>query len=435
MNPLVSCAVAGSTLAALASAQALEPGYQASARDLPLRSGNVLVLDDLDAFVAFDGTRLVLDTPGGPRTLLSLAAPSFGAFTLRTDRDHVLFADGLSGELWLVDLVQGGGRVLATLAFPYDAILWRPGLALISAKTGGFASPDNELVALALDDGRSDLIARLPGSSGPLVRDGDGVLYATASLAFPAPPGSVDLLFFGDAQLVGALGPTHLGAADAQLVHRGLDAASDLAVDRDGDVFFIDWRNGTVGELSRHPRLSPRVSTLVRYAASGPSAAGLQFTSENLGPAAFEPYQPAADHALFVHESDFASGASRLRRIAPQRASLELRPANPVPAGPFALELRGAAAGGFAVIAFGLNPTQREQRLPLEGFEQPLFWDESFFRAIESILVPLDAQGHARVDLVNPGFGVNLPFGAQAAFLDPRDPILGTTAAIAINLR
>lgn len=422
------------TLAAALAAQSVEPGYAHATHDLAPDTGNVLVLDDLDATVAFDGTRLVLTEPAGPRTLLTLAAPTYGAFTIRVDRDRLLFGDGASGELWLVDIAQGGGRALATLPFAYDALAWRPGTVLVSAKTGGFASPDNELIAVALDGGATDLLARVPGASGPLVRDGLGVLYATASTSFPAPPGSVELLFFRDDQLVAAIGPTHLTRQDARLVHAGLDAASDLAVDGDGDVFFVDWMNGSIGELSRHPGLAPRVSSLVAYGASGPSGAGLQFVSAANGPAAFEPFQPAADHALFVHESDWMTGASRLRRITPRRATLDVAPGNPIPAGPFALELAGAPANGFAVIAFGLNPTLREARVPLPGFEQPLFWDESFFRSFESLLVTLDAQGRARVTLVNPGIGMSLPFGAQAAFVDARTAVVGSTGAITITL-
>ena len=420
---------------ATATAQTLEPGYAAVPQNLPTGTNHALYLPDQDAVVTFDGIALILDDGVAPRTLLSFNSFTFGSFIRRIDAQHLLFGESSNGDLWLVDLVGGGTRVVANLTLNYDALSWRPGQVLVSAKTGGFSAPDNEVFVVDLARGTTDLVARLPGASGPLARDRGGVLYATAPAAFPTPRGTVDVLFFRDAQIAGAIGPGHLVAHDAHLVHGGLDAASAIALDADGDLFFVDWLNGTIGELSRHPGLHDRISVLSTYPTNGASAAALQFLGGRGTAASFEPFQPSGAGALLALEVDYATSGAVLRRIEPQRAQLTVAPPSPVPTGAFTLAVRDATPGGLAVIAFGLELGGRETPLDLGSFEQLLFWDPDLFTAFESVLLHLDAHGSAHITLHNPGLGRAFRFVAQAAFVDGSAVVIGSTAPLAITLQ
>ncbi|MBK8979204.1 MAG: hypothetical protein IPM29_25185 [Planctomycetes bacterium] len=426
------------TTALALPAQTLESGYTATVRPLPPAVSAPLVLDRQGTVVYFTGTELRLDDGRSVRTLLALPAPTFGSFTIRVGPGELLFGESGQGDLWLVPLAATATpRRLANLPFNYDAVPWLD-RALVSAKSGGFGSPDNEIVAVDLRTGATDVVARVPGASGPLAADATSVYYATASNSFPAPPGSTAILQFGDLLLLGGLGPAVLGPRDAALVAAGLDAASALAIDADGDLFTADFIRGAVLEVSRGGGTAQRVSTLASYAATDPQPGRLQFVPGPPAPAPrglFEPFQPPSAELLVIHEQDFASGASRLREVATARPVLAVTPGARVDPGPFTLALTGAPAGGTALIAYGLGGAVNELPLAIAGFEQPIFWDVSLFAAVESIPVVIDARGSAAVTLVNPGLAFPLRFGAQAAFVDTAGAIVGSSGALRFEVR
>lgn len=410
--------------------QLLAEGHRSELRSLPPGAGNVLRLPG-GGTVWFTGTELVLDQNGTTRSLLLFGSAVFGSFTVEAGPDHVLFGESSLGDLWLVPVrVPGVPRVLANLTLNYDAVRWSADLALVSAKTGGFGASHNDVMAIDLRTGAATALLRVPGSSGPLAADAAGnVYYATAGLAFPPPPGGVSVLRWDAGALRAALGTRVLTEQDARLVHAGLDAASDLALDGDDDLLFVDWWNATVGELSDVRGSSPRLSRLLDYASAPVSASGLQFAdgAGSRGRADFEPFQPAGGGALLVLESAFG-GPSRLRTVEANRPHTTHTGGPVVPAGPFALVTGGGPANGLGLVAIGALAAPFEIGLGIPGFEQTLFWNPGLLFPLAVRTVRFDAGGRAALDLVNPGFPFPVQAFAQTGFVSSGHEVLGSAA-------
>ncbi len=406
------------------SAQTLEEGYKSQTTTLPAGAGQVYTMPS--GTVYFTGTKLVLDNQKGTRDLLTFPSSVYGSFTVSAGRDALLFGESSNGTIWLVPTRAGGtAKKLATLAYNYDAQYWHFGKAIISAKTGGFASSDNELHILDLSSGKTSLVAIIPGSSGPVAVDiSGGVYYATSSSAFPAPPGQTDILYFSGRQINNAIHNSPLTPAEAKLIYKGLDSASALILDHDGDLLSSDWMNSQIVEISRGPGGKDRKSTLMSYQAGNPSAGGMQLVRSNQGRGSFEPFQPAG-YSLIVHESAW-QGTNQLNHIAPARA--ETKVASPVAPGPFDITTTGCAANGIAIIAIGFPVSQFEHAIHLGMFEQTLFWSPSMFRAFNTYSVSADAQGTAMISLTNPGLAFPVTFGTQTAFVSANGSIAGTAA-------
>jgi hypothetical protein len=411
-------------------AQQLAEGYRSSPHGLPDGAGNVLRLSD-GATAWFTGTELVLAENGATRSLLQLPGFVFGSFTIEAGADVLLFGESSAGDLWLVP-VRGGGspRVLANLTLNYDAARWGAHHVLVSAKTGGFGSAHNDVVAVDLRTGALTALIRVPGASGPLVVGPAGELYyATAGLGFPPPPGGVSVLRWDAQTLRAALGNVVLTELDAHTVYAGIDAASDLALDGDADLFFVDWWNGTIGELSDVRGASPRRSVLLDHAGAPVSGAGLQF----VGPAArpgrpdFEPFQPAGGGRLLVHESAFG-GPSQLRTVEAARPRTTHTGGPVVPRGPFALVTDGGPALGLGFVAIGARAAPFEIGLPIPGFEQTLFWNPGLLIPSSVRAVIFDASGQAVLHLHNPGIA-RFDAVAQVAFADAAVDVVGSAAA------
>lgn len=422
----ISALLAGLLGAASIPAQSLPEGYHGQTRSLPANAGNVLSFAP-GLTIWFDGSDLVLQGLGQQRSLLRFWTPVFGSFTLRVGPGHVLFGESSTNGIWLVP-VNGlpPAQPLANLNLNYDAVLYGPQLAIVSAKTSGFGGPDNDLFALDLQTGNTQLLAQLPGASGPLAIDGNGDLYyATSSLTFPTPHGQTDVLRFTRAVVDQALATQQvLGLAQAQVALAGLDSASDLAFDDDGDLFFVDWFNATIGEIDDADGPAPTHKTLIDYAAASFSGSALQFRrSTNQGE--FEPFQPLG-HTLLVHESSFGT-LSQLRTVSPRSASLTSTVPSPVPAGPFALQVTRGPANGFGLVAIALPGGLGYTELSI-GFEQPLFWHMGLLQPANTHFVVFDAGGMASLPLINPGFAPSQGILSQAAFLDAQGATIGATA-------
>jgi len=415
-------------------AQQLPEGYHNHLHALPSTAGNVLALPG-DRVVWFDGTDLMLSTPNLPlRSLLHFAAPVFGSFTLDLGTGALLFGESSTNGLWLVPL-NGVAPTLpmATLVLNYDAVLLAPWRAIVSAKTGGFATPDNELFTVDVPSGHLQLLARLPGASGPLAMAPNGDLYyATASLLFPTPPGQTTVLRFRRNVVDHAiLTQQVLGPANAEIVFTGIDAAADLAFDDDGDLLFTDWWTNTVGELNDAIGSAPWRSNLVDYTGALVSAGSVQFVGAGAA-AVFEPFQPAAG-TLYVHESSFGT-VSQLRVVQAVRAVASCSVGNPVPTGSFALQVSQGPRGGFGLMAIGWAPGVGGAPLVVHGFEQPLFWDAALHASFATWLVAFDAIGNATLGLHNPGIAPVQSFLTQTAFVDGNGIVLGSAAPFVLQL-
>ncbi len=421
-------------LSSVISAQGISEGYGSQTRSLPAGSSNVLSLPDLDAEVYFDGISLILEENGVTRSLLDFTGLTFGSFTIRIDAERLLFGESSSGGIWIVPLAAGESpERIAELSFNFDAVILDARTALVSAKTGGFSANDNDLVAVDLITGDMDQIAVIAGASGPLAVDADfAVFYATSSNLFPSPPGSVDILRFSADQIRGAIGPDQLSAADGEVIYSGLDAAGDLALDGDGDIFVIDWANSELVEISISGSTVAGRSALISYgSAGGPTASSLQYVPGPRRPASrFEPFQPAGRAgSLLVHESEFG-GDSLLRELSPARASMQASPAGaPIPAGPFKLQIAGGPSRGTAIVAIGFDFFDFEVPLLLPSFEQPLFWQVGLFLPFFSREISLDVNGESELDLIHPGFFLPLRLSSQCVFLSADGTVAGTSSA------
>ncbi|MCA8950107.1 MAG: hypothetical protein KDE27_11440 [Planctomycetes bacterium] len=418
-------------------AQLLPEGYDSAVTSLPPSANNVLTWSP-GLTIWFDGTDLVLDGLGQHVTLLRFAVPVFGSFTLRADPGHVLFGESSMGNLWLVP-VNGNSptQPLANLPFNFDAVMLSNGIAIVSAKTGGFGSAFNDLHVLDLQTGNTQQLAMLPGASGPVAVDRVGDLwYATASQSFPTPSGQTDLLRFPRALVDQAIANQQvLGSSHAHTVVGGLDSASDLEFDNDGDLLFVDWYNATVGEIddARGPNPTPKV--LVDHGGTALSAASLAFREPGNAPSGsvFEPFQPTLAGDLFVHETTFGT-LSQLRTIRPHTATLTASAPQPLPAGPFTLQVADGPANGTGLIAIGLTGVGSVAAFPIAGFEQPAIWDVGLLQPANTWFVSFDATGRATLPLANPGFAPALAIAAQSAFLDAAGVTIGATAPAVVLL-
>lgn len=419
-------------ITALAAQQA-PAGYGVVRTNVP--AGATALQQTAAGLVYCTGTTLELQPPGQPATtLLALPGFVFGSFSLPIGATHVLFGESSNNALWLVPLAgPAPTSPLAAVTFNYDAVLLTPNLALVSAKQTGFATLDNDLVVVDLGTGATQVVAKVPGASGPLALAANGdVLYATSSLAFPTPLGSAELLRFPRSAIDLAIATQAvLGPTSASVVVGGIDAAGDLAVDDDGDVFYADWLQDNVREIDDVDGPAPSLAgVLLDHSGVPTSAAGLQFVP-GVGQGVFEPFQPIRG-TLLVHETDYFS-TTALAAVTTAAAQLASTVASPIPAGPFALVASQGPANGIGLLAFGAGTPGPVLSIPLGGFEAPLLWDSTLVVGAALVPVAFDASGTMSLPLTNPGMPALAPSVVQVFFLDFAAR-LGTTPSLAITL-
>lgn len=420
-------------LATLLPAQQTTEGYHAVAASLPAGTGNVL--ETTQGTLYFDGFQLLLDAGSGGVSLLTFPSYTFGSFSAPIGATEVLFGESSNGGIWSIPLNGGPAQLVANVPLNYDAVLLDDDRALVSAKTGGFSSPDNDVVFVDLLTGQTQLLAQFPGASGPLAVDAAGhVYYATAPATFPAPPGTVEIWRLTRGVVDAAvLSGQVLGAADATLIVQGIDAAGDLAFDDQGDLFFVDWYQGRVGQVSDADGPSATLApTVIDYAGSSVSATSLQFSpAASAGGAVFDPFQPLGG-SLRVHETDYGA-VSRVRELTSARPALASSVTSPVPAGPFSLTVTAGPAGGLGVLlvepAVALGPAT----LTIPGLRQPLLLDAALIGAPAVVPVTFDSAGVATVSLINPGFAQGLDVMAQTAFVSTTG-VLGSSSAVQLQV-
>lgn len=415
------------TTALAAPGQTLPAGYDSTTAPIAPGASNLLSLTGphAGATVWFDGSDVVFRGSGLQRPLLHFASPVFGSFLVQVGSNHVLFGESSTGGIWLVSL-HGAPPLqpIANLALNYDAAMLSPTLAVVSAKTGGFGTADNDLYVVDTTNGATQHLAALPGASGPVAIRGD-LFYATASLTFPTPPGQTSILRFARPTLMQAINTQQvLGLANAHVVLTGLDSASDLALDDDDDLFFVDWFQSAIGEIDDVSGPSPSAKTFADYAGASSSPTGLQFLPTTLL-GAFEPFG-GFHGTLRVHESDFGS-VNRARSVVGNRASLTASVANPIPAGAFSLQIDGGPANGLGLVAIALPGGFGLHQVSVAGFEQPLAWHSGLLQPANTHFVSFGANGSANLTLANPGFVPHQGILAQGAFVDAAAAVIGAT--------
>ncbi len=426
-----------------ATTQTLPEGYDSTAAALPAGAANVLTLGagtpGAGGLVYFDGTTLQLAAGGQTRALLTLPMPVFGSFTIAAGPGLVLFGESSNGNLWAVPLNGAPPtQPLATLAFNYDAVRWDSNRVIVSAKTGGFGANDNDLWAVDVNTGSTQLLAQIPGASGPLAVDRNAALcYATSSPLFPTPPGATDVLRFDRTVVdLALLTQQVLTPANATVVIAGLDSAGDLAFDGDDDLLFVDWFNDAVSEIDDTTGPARAVKVLIDYSGTPTSAAELQVArtaGAGFGAGVFEPFQ-AAGTRLLVRETDYASTNDR-RTVRPAAPTLTASVASPIPAGAFTLDLADGPQNGAALIALGLPQGPGFTSVAVPGFEQPLLWRTGLLIPVNTHFVALDAAGAGSLPLTNPGFTPALTIRAQAAMVDQAGGVIAASAPAAVVLQ
>lgn len=436
MNPkfsigtlVATAALSLSALSGSATGQAtMRPGFFS---DIDLLPPSAQAVCDLPgpAVVYFDGSALVLDDGLSNVTPLLQWAnpPSFASFTVPAGPNAVVFGESSNGTVWHVPLDGvSQPRLVATLAFNYDAVMLDADTLLVSAKTGGFAVPDNDLVAVDLRTTNTDLIAALPGFSGPLARDAAGTVYYGIGRGATA-----DILAFDAATIASAFGPTVLDETAATTVITGLPSATTIAVDADDDLFVGDYSIPALIEVDRHPGAPAQWSVFIDYVLGGPSAVGVRF-ADAPDHAAFEPYQPAYGKVLTVVESTGSSG-TRIRTLTPRRPAPQLSTGSPIPTGAFSVQADLGDPGAVATCILGLSPASLPP-IAIPGFEQPIFFDVALASVFATIPAPVDASGRASLGFVNPGFAAPVTFELQFLFVDSTTRVIGSSSSMPLVL-
>lgn len=422
------------SLAAPLVAQQLPPGYQQATQGLPLSQSLTQRLST-GASVQFDGTDLQLLLPSQPpQTLLQFATPVFASFVVELDTQFLLFGENLAHTLWLVPLQGPALPVqLGTLQLNYAAVRFATNQVLISARTGGWSSSDNHLYLLDVTTASPQLLATFPGASGPLaIGPGGDVYYATASPLFPSPAGTVEILRLRRTVVDQALLTQQvLGRQDAELVWAGLDAASALAFDDDGDLLFVDWWQNRIGELNDAHRSTPWVSTAIDYGTSPVGPAALQFVPGG-GAGEFEPFQPD-NGVLLIHETDWST-TNQVRAVAAQPPTATIVAPDPIPTGPFTLQCRRGPAGGLGLLAFAFGAAPAPLAVAVPGLEATVPWDGAFATGLHTAFVGFDGLGSAALTLQNPGSPVPVPLQALLVTLDGTLTVVGGARPLPFRL-
>lgn len=442
---LATALLAGSLAAQRGSFQTpyrLASGYTGTSDPLPDTTSLATKLAD-DSLVVYRSGQLLRVVGTREDILLTLdttSGPVFPSFLVQAGPSAVVFGESTNGNVWWVP-VRGRSQpyVLANIAFNFDALLWDNVTLLVSAKTGGFATPDNELVALNLATGATSVIGQMPGASGPLTKDGNGnLVYATAPLSFPPPPGAVNVASWPAAAVNAAvfgLPGSQLGPNNAVFVYSGLDSAGDIAMDTDGDFYFVDYGLNEVRVIAEIGTRVTAPETFVSLQPNGPEGlvyfSGLQFDggeSRTNGPA-FDPFAPRSGGKLLVFATDFVA-ASDVTEVVPLRArSNATRTGNQL-----RIAVDQGPAHGLAVI--GLAPgtapsTELAVRQPFSG--SVLLLDPALAQGALWHLTPLAANGTGSVQVRLPASLQLPPCISQAVVVRTSDLAMGTTQAVQLD--
>lgn len=387
-------------LAASAAADTPAEGFALSSQPYPGQSLTATL--SKGEVVSFDG--LTIDLWGADGSFLQNLATFpgfvFGSFVVADPSESfVLVGESLFGDLYTVDLTAGGLTFVANLNFNFDADFEDATHAIVSAATGGFGT-GNDVFRLDVTTGATTLLAHVDGPSGPVDLDPAGNLYyATQDSAFPATPGSTDVLFWSAAQLTGS--PV-LSAADALLFGTGFDGGSSLVVDPNDDGVYLAENNSGTGVN--------RIARVNGSAAASPTIVdGLNWISglelaPGTGGALFLGYQPELGGTLHYNATDFFAVFERVE-LTPARPTTGLSGTGLVGAGPLDVNVTGGVPNGFFQLAYGLQSLYdpNETLVPHVG-GPPLFTGLDLATIqVWPTVYPLDASGAGSVTFLNPG--------------------------------
>jgi len=397
---LLGAALSG--LAPTALAQTPSVGYRfAGSIDLSLYCGSYPTIRGFadGSFIAFDGQHLERRSADGTllQTYATLPFPVFASFVeLSDDEAFAYIGESSQGTISEIDLTTGVQRVLTSLTFNFDfAFDVVPGLAYVSAATGGFGS--NSIWRLDLVSGQVSEVITVPGFSGPVEVDALGDVYVSVlDSGFPPTPGSSRVVRFSAAQVsAGVL----LTEAQGTPHSAGFDNISSTELDRrTARLCVMETNTGAGGNDSVAWLLDPQGQRVGPVATAPGFAGGLEFVDSGFG-TEFGAYQPAYTSLRFAYADCFGTGTWQRWNTTGARPEAAFDGPGLGQTGAATIALVGGIPNGFASL--WAARTQAFQSIPVIeqlGGLHPIALQaraSDFLR--RSTLIPLDAQGAASV--------------------------------------
>jgi hypothetical protein len=391
--------------AAPASAQTAGVGYRfAGSTDLSLYCGSYPTIRGFNdgSYILFDGQHLERRSSDGTllQTYATLPFPVFSSFVeLSDDEAFAYIGESSQGTISEIDLATGTQRLLTSLTFNFDfAFDVVPGLAYVSASTGGFGT--NSLWRLDLVSGQTSEVITVSGFSGPIEVDALGnVLVSVLDTAFPPTPGSSRVVRFDAAQVSsGAL----LTEAHGTPYSVGYDNIASTELDRStARLCVMETNTGASGNDSVAWLLDPQGQRTAPVATVPGFAGGLEFVDSGFG-TEFGAYQPAYTSLRFAYADCFGTGTWHRWNTTGARPTAVFDGPGLGQSGSATIAVTGGIPNGF--VSLWAARTQAFQSLPIVehlGGQHPIALQaraSDFLR--RSPLIALDAQGDASV-----GFG------------------------------
>jgi len=173
----------------------------------------------------------------------------YGAF-VRVHGEEIYFGESTNGTIWKINIQTGTGTAVETVPFVFDLAFDPFDRPFVSAPSAGGneSNPRNGFYLVDFDpETAPDLIAEVPGYSGPLCFEPDGdLLVATAE------PGKTSkILRFAFEDLKSGIGRGHLTEVDSQVVAEGLPSAYNLGFGPAGLLLATDSLTGAVLAVDR----------------------------------------------------------------------------------------------------------------------------------------------------------------------------------------
>tara|TARA_R110002072_G_scaffold19443_18_gene72066 strand:- start:2044 stop:3375 length:1332 start_codon:yes stop_codon:yes gene_type:complete len=335
-----------------ASAQELAgPGWALTSNPMTFGAARATLTDG--SYIEFDGTTLAhFDSGGGLiQNLAATAGFKFPSFLeILPGEATALFGESSVGNIYEVDLVNGGMTLLTNIGFNYDVELdATPGFAYISGAPGGFGT-GTDIFRVDLTSGAQTRVVHVGGPSGAVtVNDVGDLFYVTQFDSWPIPPLSSSILRWDDAELVGVDPMTPLTEADADIVVPALTGGTGMRYASATDSLFV-LDTDFAGGLSKVARFNATTGIWKEDVATSPlSLTGLQIFPGS-GSAVLAGFQPIGAHLRF-NVTDFGNSMSSTLVVDPARPIIAFSGPAPGVAGVATVTITGAMPNAGVRVA------------------------------------------------------------------------------------
>jgi hypothetical protein len=379
----------------------IEPGFQGT-NVLDLSGDRVYGTLADGSYVSFEGLLFEHYGPDGNllATLGTLPGSVFPSFLeVHPSGAFAIAGESSNGDLFKVDIVNGGFVTLANLNFNFD-LAWDtdPGFAYVSAALGGFGA-GNDILRLNLSTGATTALVHLAGPSGPIAVDDEGNLHYVTQFdgpGWPPPLEAEELIRWDDADLDSAGPGNLLDEADAVLEVAGLDGGSSMVYDPRSGFLFLAHVNfqGLAQEVLQ---IDPSTGVLDTVATSFTWIQNLELQNGN-GEATLSAYQPLGSRIL-VQNTDFGGSLRDRVIVEPLRAVATYSGPISGNSGPATITFSGAEPDGAVSVLLArstnLLPNELVSHL---GWVAPVFTAMEL-RHIARRTFPLQADASGAVSI------------------------------------